>query len=136
MPPATLSQAIERIAAGEARDLVFATFLDAIYGAASDDARLAMIVDEPMMTSDERLNALAAAIAEYLARQLCLAMVPAWIAKPERRLVEPWFTTIIDSPGMKNYLAWASPAEFRNHNIFTEEQPLRRARKVSAVRAP
>jgi hypothetical protein len=29
---------------------------------------------------------------------------------------------------MKEYLAFASPAEFRSRNIFTEERPLRRAR--------
>lgn len=129
MRPATLAQAIERIQAGETRELVLASFLDAIYAEPRGEARLAMITDEPAFTGDDRLDCLAAAMAEYLARQLLLARVPAWIAGPKRRLDEPWFTTPIDSPGMKNYLAWASPAEFRNHNIFTDDQPLRRARR-------
>lgn len=30
--------------------------------------------------------------------------------------------------GMREYLALMSPAEFIHHNIFTEPQPLRRAR--------
>ena len=76
MRPTSLANAIERVTGGETRELVLGSFLDAIYGAASDDARLAMIVDEPMMTGDERLDCLAAAITEYLARQLCLASVP------------------------------------------------------------
>jgi hypothetical protein len=29
---------------------------------------------------------------------------------------------------MREYLSFASPAEFRSRNIFTEERPLRRAR--------
>jgi hypothetical protein len=29
---------------------------------------------------------------------------------------------------MREYLTYASPAEFRSRNIFTEERPLRRAR--------
>jgi hypothetical protein len=29
---------------------------------------------------------------------------------------------------MREYLTFASPAEFRSRNIFTEERPLRRAR--------
>jgi hypothetical protein len=33
---------------------------------------------------------------------------------------------------MREYLAYASPAEFRSRNIFTEERPLRRARTAVA----
>lgn len=128
MRPPTLCSAIERILAGEPREKALAEFLDVFYGAASDDARLAAIIDEPPLTGDDRLDALAAAIADYLARQNRLPSVPRWVAVPKRRLKEPWFTTPCDGPGMREFLVFSSPAEFIQHNIFTEERPLRRAR--------
>jgi hypothetical protein len=39
-----------------------------------------------------------------------------------------WHTTSSDADAMREYLTFASPAEFRSRNIFTEERPLRRAR--------
>jgi hypothetical protein len=74
------------------------------------------------------LNALAGAVAEYLAKHYRLMRVPAWVSAPWRRLDEPWFTTSSPDPGMREYLSFASPAEFKWRNIFTEERPLRRAR--------
>ena len=44
-------------------------------------------------------------------------------------LAEPWFTTPMDSDAMREYLTVSSPAEFAHRNIFTESQPLRRARR-------
>jgi hypothetical protein len=67
-------------------------------------------------------------MAEYLAKQYRLGRVPPWAGEPCRRLDEPWFTTSSEAPAMREYLAYASPAEFRSRNIFTEERPLRRAR--------
>ena len=37
-------------------------------------------------------------------------------------------------PAMREYLAFASPAEFRSRNIFTEERPLRRAARREGAR--
>jgi len=81
-----------------------------------------------MLTQDDRLDALVGAIAEYLAKQRRLGRVPAWVCDPARRLAEPWFTTSSPSDAMREYLTFASPAEFASRNIFTEERPLRRAR--------
>jgi hypothetical protein len=43
-------------------------------------------------------------------------------------LPHAWHTTQFADDGMREYLTFASPAEFASRNIFTEEQPLRRAR--------
>ena len=128
MRPNTLAEAIERIRAGEPQDIALAEFIDSFSLAPDAGARYASIEQEPKRTSDERLNALAGAMAEYLAKQYRLNRVPKWASQPWRRLDEPWFTTSSAEPAMREYLAFASPAEFRSRNIFTEERPLRRAR--------
>ncbi len=127
--PATLSEAIRRSAgAGERAEHALDEFYDAFY-IASASARPAMLADEPPPTGDARLDALAGAVAEYLAKQHALPAVPPWASGPTRRLDEPWFTTAApDGPGMREYLVFASPAEFRWRNIFTDLRPLRRAR--------
>ena len=128
MRPNTLAEAIERIRAGEPQDIALAEFLDTFYSAPDPDTQYASIEQEPARMADQRLNALAGAIAEYLAKQYRLRCVPKWVSQPWRRLDEPWFTTSSIEPAMREYLAYASPAEFRSRNIFTEERPLRRAR--------
>jgi hypothetical protein len=128
MRPNTLAEAIERIRAGEPQEFALAEFVDSFYAAAGADAQYSSIEQEPVRVTDARLNALAGAIAEYLAKQYRLRCVPKWVSQPWRRLDEPWFTTSSTEPAMREYLAYASPAEFRSRNIFTEERPLRRAR--------
>jgi hypothetical protein len=128
MRPNTLAEAIERIGAGEPQDVALAEFVDSFYAAPDARARYASIEKEPKRTSDARLNALAGAMAEYLAKQYRLGSVPKWVSQPWRRLDQPWFTTSSAEPAMQEYLAFTSPAEFRSRNIFTEERPLRRAR--------
>lgn len=128
MRPSTLAEAVERIKAGEPRDMVLPEFVDTFLSAADASARYATIEQDPERTDDARLNALVGAMAEYLAKQYRLGRVPKWAGQPWRRLDEPWFTTSSDAPAMREYLAFASPAEFRSRNIFTEERPLRRAR--------
>ena len=86
------------------------------------------LADTPPLTGDERLDALAGAIADYLARQYRLLKVPDWAFEPERFLDRPWHVSPFDSDEMREYLTFSSPAEFRSRNIFTEERPLRRAR--------
>jgi hypothetical protein len=103
-------------------------FLDSFYAAAQQTDQLAMLDTEPRMSGDARLDALLGAVAEYLAKQHRLPRVPAWVGGAGRVLAEPWFTSVDDSDGMREYLALMSPAEFIHHNIFTEPQPLRRAR--------
>lgn len=128
MRPNTLAEAVERIRAGEPQDEMLAEFVDSFLLAPDTDARCATIAHEPVRMSDDRLNALVGAIAEYLAKQYRLPGVPQWASAPWRRLDDPWFTTSSTDPAMREYLAFTSPAEFRSRNIFTEERPLRRAR--------
>jgi hypothetical protein len=128
MRPATLADAVDRILAGEARDVALAQFVDTFDLAESDDDRYASIEREPNLTGDGRLDALVGAMGEYLAKQRRLGRVPSWVSDPARRLASPWFTATSPSPALREYLTFCSPAEFASRNIFTEERPLRRAR--------
>jgi hypothetical protein len=128
MRPNTLAEAVERIQAGSAWDAPLAEFVDTFDLAKTDGDRYASIEREPNLTGDVKLDALVGAIAEYLAKQRRLGRVPHWVANPARRLASPWFTTASPSDAMREYLTFASPAEFASRNIFTEERPLRRAR--------
>lgn len=128
MRPSTLADAVERIRWGEPQDMMLAEFVDTFLLAPDSRARYRAIEAEPALSGNARLDALVGAMAEYLAKQYRLGAVPPWSSKPSRKLDEPWFTTGSSSPGMREYLAFASPPEFRWRNIFTEERPLRRAR--------
>jgi hypothetical protein len=128
MRPATLAEAYERIVAGDLQEKALPEFLDTFYLAPSAERRLQTIVDEPRLTGDARLDALAGAIADYLARLYRLPGIPEWAFGPGRFLDSPWHAAPFDSDGMREFLTFASPAEFRSRNIFTEERPLRRAR--------
>jgi len=128
MRPNTLADAVERIRTGTAQDVALAEFVDTFDLAKTDEDRYASIEREPRLTGNDRLDALVGAIAEYLAKQRRLGRVPPWVCDPARRLSIPWFTTTSPSAAMREYLTFASPAEFRSRNIFTEERPLRRAR--------
>lgn len=128
MRPNTLAEAVDRIRAGAPQDATLAEFLDAFDLAGNSSDQYETIEDEPVLTQDDRLDALVGAIAEYLAKQRRLGRVPAWVGDPARRLAEPWFTASSPSDAMREYLTFASPAEFASRNIFTEERPLRRAR--------
>jgi hypothetical protein len=134
MRPNTLAEAVERIKAGSARDVVLAEFVDTFDMAKTDEDRYASIEREPPLTGDQRLDALVGAIAEYLAKQRRIGRVPRWVSGPARRLASPWFTTASPTDAMREYLTFASPAEFASRNIFTEERPLRRARGPQPVK--
>ena len=128
MRPATLAEAYERIIGGDESETALSEFLDTFYLEETPERRLDTLRPEPPLTGDARLNALAGAVAEYLARQYKLPNIPPWAFEPIRYLDRAWHTTPFDSDAMREYLAFASPAEFRSRNIFTEERPLRRAR--------
>jgi len=128
MRPATLAEAVERTMAGEPRDAALAEFLDTFYLASSSERRFATLADEPVLTGDSRLDALAGAMADYLARQYRLPHVPDWAFGPKRFLERPWHVSPFEGEGMREFLTFSSPAEFSSRNIFTEERPLRRAR--------
>jgi hypothetical protein len=128
MRPNTLAEAIDRIRGGEPLEKAFPEFIDTFMFAEDADARYLCIEQEPALSGDVRLDALAGATAEYLAKLYRLPRVPKWAGGSSRRLAEPWFTTPSQAPEMHEYLAFASPAEFRSRNIFTDERPFRRAR--------
>jgi hypothetical protein len=128
MRPATLAETYERIIAGDENGAALAEFLDTFYLAPTSERRIETLRQEPPLTGDARLDALAGAVAEYLSRQYKLPSIPAWAFGPVRYLERAWHTTPFDSAAMREYLSYASPAEFRSRNIFTEERPLRRAR--------
>jgi hypothetical protein len=134
MRPATLAQTAERIAAGHSLDKALPEFLDEFYLAATPELQLAMLLEEPSLIGDLRLDGLLGAIAEYLAHQFRLQKVPAWAYSPVRYLDRPWHASSIDDNGFREYLTFASPAEFASRNIFTEERPLRRARGPQPVK--
>jgi hypothetical protein len=128
MRPATLAETYERIVAGDERDMALSEFLDTFYLTPTRERRMETLRREPPLTGDAHLDALAGAVAEYLARQYRLSGIPQWAFEPVRYLDRAWHTTPFDSDAMREYLTFASPAEFRSRNIFTEERPLRRAR--------
>lgn len=128
MRPDTLAEAVSRIERGVSAEIAIAEFVDTFDLTPTKDARYARLADEPKLIADDKINALVGGIAEYLAKQRRLGRVPPWTAGPSRRLREPWHTTAFASDAMREYLTFASPAEFASRNIFTEERPLRRAR--------
>jgi hypothetical protein len=136
MRPNTLAEAVERIRLGASRDVTLAEFVDTFALAPTTEARYAAIAEEPALINDTRLNALVGAIAEDLAKQHRVGRVPTWTSGSARYLDRPWHTSsmFIDwtreflPDAMREYLTFASPAEFASRNIFTEERPLRRAR--------
>jgi hypothetical protein len=132
MRPATLAEAIKRIIDGTPQEKALPEFLDTFYLAPTADAKLAAICERPMESGDARLDAFAGGAAEYLARQYQLPAIPEWVFEPQRFLDRAWHVSQLDDPGMREYLTFASPAEFRSRNIFTEERPLRRARTHAA----
>jgi hypothetical protein len=128
MRPATLAQTAERIASGQSLDKALPEFLDEFYLAAVPELQIPMLLEEPPRTGDARVDGLMGAVAEYLAHQFDLPKVPAWAYSPVRYLDRAWHASSMADDGFREYLTFASPAEFASRNIFTEERPLRRAR--------
>jgi hypothetical protein len=125
--PDTLAEAARRISAGAAFGPALSEFLDEFYQ--NPERRAAMIAEEPARLADVRAQAMLGAVGEHLARRWNLA-VPAWTNDPSRFLHEPYFTTPIEN--LKAMLLAQSPLAFRRRLIFTEAEPLRRARMPRA----
>jgi hypothetical protein len=128
MRPRSLAEAVQGIQNGVSLDVALAQFVDTFDLAPTIEAKYATIEQEPPLTQSQKLNALVGATAEYLAKQNKLGRVPAWAGGAARFLDKPWHTCRFEDAGMREYLTFASPAEFASRNIFTEERPLRRAR--------
>lgn len=122
--PATLAEAVRRFRSGEERyDHALPEFLDAFY--LNPDRRQAMIDDDPGPVDDAVRHAMIGAIAEHLALRWGLR-VPAWTNDPSRFLRRPYFDTPFEA--LKAMYLAQSPTAFRRRLIFTEAEPLRRAR--------
>jgi hypothetical protein len=128
MRPATLAQTAERVASGRSLDKALPEFLDEFYLAAMPELQISMLMEEPPLTGNARVDGLLGAVAEYLAHQFNLPKVPAWAYSPARYLDRAWHASSMADDGFREYLTFSSPAEFASRNIFTEERPLRRAR--------
>jgi hypothetical protein len=126
--PDTLAEVARRVEAGRLFAMALSEFLDEFYG--HQNERAAMIADEPPQLADMRQHAALGAIGEHLARRWGLP-VPGWTDDPSRFLHEPYFTTPIEN--LKAMLLVQSPLAFRRRLIFTEAEPLRRARMPRAT---
>ena len=122
--PNTLAEVARRVSAGAAFGPTLSEFLDEFY--MNPPRRAAMIAAEPPPLPDTRDHAVLGAAGEHLARRWNLLTVPAWTDHPSRFLHEPYFTTPIEN--LKAMLLAQSPLAFRRRMIFTEAEPLRRAR--------
>jgi hypothetical protein len=121
--PDTLIEVVSRVKAGERFDFALSEFLDDFY--LHPERRQAMIDPEPPPLPDARQHAVLGGVGEHLARRWGLS-IPKWTNHPSRFLHEPYFTTRIED--LKAMLLVQSPLAFRRRMIFTEAEPLRRAR--------
>ena len=123
--PHTLAEVARRRNAGGDFSLLLREFLDQFYGALAAGAADACITEEPEPLSTPQEHAFLGATGEHLARRWNLA-IPPWTQEPSRFLRRPYFTTPVE--GLKALLIAESPIAFRRRLIFTEAEPLRRAR--------
>jgi hypothetical protein len=124
MRPTSLKEAVERTVGGYDFINAISEFLDEFYprGAAE---RQQMIGDEPGFTGDAFQDAYVGAVGEHLARRWGLD-IPAWVDDPQRFLNVPRFPEYMEYA--KPVFIRDSPIAFRRRLIFTEAEPLRRAR--------
>jgi hypothetical protein len=125
--PVTLAEVARWTAEG--RDILAVLvdeFLDAFYEETAPERRQAMIAEEPPRLGRERDDAWLGAVAEHLARRWSLR-IPRWAATDDRDVAEPWFVGAMGKR-LAPMLLVESPIAFRRRRIFTEAEPLRRAR--------
>lgn len=123
--PHTLAEVARRRNGGEDMSILLREFLDEFYFALRAGEGSVLVADEPDALSNAQEHALLGAIAEHLARRWSFA-IPAWTSDPSRFLSRPYFTSPLE--GLKALLLAESPIAFRRRLIFTEAEPLRRAR--------
>lgn len=101
-------------------------FLDVFYTAETAAERQAMVDQEPRRLGLEREDAWIGAVGEHLARRWGLT-IPAWTEAEWREVARPWFPGMMGR-GLSALYLMESPIAFRRRRIFTEAEPLRRAR--------
>src|SRR6516225_4297010 len=130
--PKTLAEVAKRRKSGEDFSILLSEFLDTFYGALAPGGAQELIAQEPQPLDDATEHAILGAIGEHLARRWNLS-IPAWTDDPSRFLKRPYFTTPLE--GLNALLLVTSPLAFRRRLIFTEAEPLRRARMPVAMPA-
>lgn len=124
MRPRSLKEAVERALEGYPFVDAVSEFLDEFYLSASAE-RQRMIGEEPKLTGVAFQDAYVGAVGEHLARRWALD-IPAWTDSPLRFLDKPHFPEYMELA--KPVFLRDSPTAFRRRLIFTEAEPLRRAR--------
>jgi hypothetical protein len=123
--PHTLAAVARRRKVGEDFSFLLREFLDEFYEALPTEEAAACIAAAPEPLPVPQEHALLGAVGEHLARRWGL-VIPAWTDDPSRFLRRPYFTTSLED--LKALLIAESPIAFRRRLIFTEAEPLRRAR--------
>jgi len=124
MRPTSLKEAVDRIIEGYGFIDAISEFLDEFYLAGPPE-RQRMIGEEAALTGVAFQDAYVGAVAEHLARRWGLE-IPAWADDPRRFLATPRFPDYMELA--KPVFLRDSPIAFRRRLIFTEAEPLRRAR--------
>ena len=124
MRPTSLKETVDRIVAGLNWVDAVSEFLDEFYVSGPKE-RQRMIEQEPQRTGEAFQDAYIGAVGEHLARRWGLE-IPAWTNDPHRFLTEPSFPEYMELA--KPVFLRDSPTAFRRRLIFTEAEPLRRAR--------
>ncbi len=124
MRPITLKEAVTRSLEGYGFVDAISEFLDEFYVRGHSE-RQRMIEEEPALTGKAFQDAYVGAVGEHLARRWGLE-IPAWVEFPRRFLDQPHFPEFMELA--KPVFIRDSPIAFRRRLIFTEAEPLRRAR--------
>ena len=128
MRPTSLKEAVDRIIEGCNFIDAISEFLDEFYLAGPVE-RQRMIGEEPALTGVPFQDAYVGAVGEHLARRWGLE-IPAWAEDPRRFLDKPHFPEFMELA--KPVFLRDSPIAFRRRLVFTEAEPLRRARFPSS----
>ena len=124
MRPNSLKEAVNRTLRGYGLMDALSEFLDEFYLSGTAE-RQRMIGEEPKLTGVAFQDAYIGAVGEHLARRWGLD-IPAWAEDPRRFLETPHFPEFMELA--KPVFLRDSPIAFRRRLIFTEAEPLRRAR--------
>ena len=76
MTSVTLAKAVERIVAGEEAEGPLSEFVESFFALETNEQRLALIAEAPPATRQRRLDALAGALGEYMAKHFCRVNAP------------------------------------------------------------
>jgi hypothetical protein len=124
MRPRSLKDAVDRSIEGYSFMDAISEFLDEFYLSGQSE-RQHMLADEPALTGVAFQDAYVGAVGEHLARRWGLC-IPLWADDSRRFLDTPRFPEFMELA--KPVFLRDSPVAFRRRLIFTEAEPLRRAR--------